>query len=45
MPISTRIISVLALGILALSGCAVDPYGRYGNQRYNQSPPPPPPVP
>ena len=43
MPISTGRISLLALGILALSGCAVGPYGGYGNQGYNQPPPPPPP--
>ncbi len=43
MPISTGRIVVLALGILALSGCAVGPYGGYGNQGYNQPPPPPPP--
>ena len=42
MPISTGRISLLALGILALSGCAVGPYGGYGNQGYNQPPPPPP---
>ena len=43
MPIPTGRIVVLALGILALSGCAVAPYGGYGNQGYNQPPPPPPP--
>ncbi|WP_215878452.1 hypothetical protein, partial [Acidithiobacillus ferridurans] len=42
MPISTGRIAVIALGILALSGCAVGPYGRYGYQGYNQPPPPPP---
>ena len=42
MPISTGRIAVIALGIWALSGCAVGPYGRYGNQGYNQPPPPPP---
>ena len=45
MPISTGRIAVLAFGILALSGCAVGPYGGYGNQGYNQPPPPPPPPP
>jgi hypothetical protein len=40
IPISTGKIAVLALGILALSGCAVSPYGGYGNQGYNQQPPP-----
>jgi hypothetical protein len=34
MPISTGRIAVLALGILALSGCAVSPYGGYGHRGY-----------
>lgn len=42
MPISTGRVVVLTLGILALSGCAVSPYGGYGNQGYNQQQPPPP---
>ncbi|MBN6741842.1 hypothetical protein JKG47_15125 [Acidithiobacillus sp. MC6.1] len=42
MPISTGRIAALVLGILALSGCTVSPYGGNGNQGYNQQPPPPP---